>query len=145
MEVTTLQPRPTELELRFEPERLGVGDILLRRGTVQGFAEMAYNYSTGSHEALRNFGAVRANESNPRCIEIIGSVKAKVGITSAAQASVTVLALPYYSTGLNPYDIRGNAGETLCYNFTDVDNFWTMNRLKEARCPRLFSEPCNFM
>ena len=40
---------------------------------------------------------------------------------------------PYYSTGLNPYDIRVPCGENdLCYNFTNIDIFLNLESTRQA-------------
>jgi len=40
---------------------------------------------------------------------------------------------PYYSTGLNPYDIRKPCGDSsLCYDFSNIETFLNLNSTREA-------------
>ena len=98
------------------------------------YAEMAYNNSYGI-ECVDESTHEKMVESTPFCIDKIKMCNDKGGSYCNAAYSYcnAQLATPYYSTGLNPYDIRKKCGDNpLCYDFSNVEKWLATDSTREA-------------
>jgi cathepsin A (carboxypeptidase C) len=100
----------------------------------QYYAEMAYNNSHGIQtvsESTYN-SMVKAT---PACIDKIKKCNDSGGFscTLAYTSCNSALTTPYYSTGLNPYDISKECGDNpLCYDFSNTENWLTSQSTRDA-------------
>jgi cathepsin A (carboxypeptidase C) len=107
---------------------LGVGNGLTDPVTQYNYyAEMAYNQSIKEigHPSVTEAAYNGMVQAIPECIAKIKDCAGDTSSCPEAQSFCNNAEMtPYYSTGLNPYDIRKQCGANpLCYDFSDVDDF----------------------
>ena len=107
---------------------LGVGNGLTQPEVQYSYyAEMAFN---NSHhiETVTESVFDKMVAATPQCISMIDKCNKSGGLSCSTAYSFcnAQLTSPYYSTGLNPYDIRKECGsDPLCYDFDNIDTFLT--------------------
>jgi cathepsin A (carboxypeptidase C) len=87
-----------------------------------------YNIKTVSEEQYQ-----RMVDHVPSCTKLAKACQADVNMCEVADEYCNLFeTTPYYSTGLNPYDIRKPCEGDLCYDFTNVDVYLNLNSTREA-------------
>lgn len=99
----------------------------------QYYAEMAMNNSYGikcvSEDAYANMV-----KHTPTCVKLARACQMNVTACEPADDYCQIfLTMPYYNTGLNPYDIRKPCGDSdLCYDFTNIETFLNLQSTRDA-------------
>ena len=107
---------------------------------AQYYPEMAFknshNIQCVSEEAYEEMTA-----AVPQCVDLIdqcnkaSQLQADFLCQHAYHFCESKVALPYFATGLNPYDIRLECGpHPLCYDFSNVHTFLNMDSTKKVSC-----------
>lgn len=102
------------------------------------YAEMAHNESIKltKRPAVTLQVYQKMVSAIPACIQSISqcaSSNSEFACMAAQQTCNSAEMTPYYSTGLNPYDIRVPCGSNpLCYDFSDVKDFLDTASVKQA-------------
>ncbi|GMH74185.1 hypothetical protein TrLO_g13849 [Triparma laevis f. longispina] len=122
-------------DMKLNLAGVGVGNGLTQPEIqYEYYAEMAYNNSHGI-ECVDEKTYEKMVDATQPCIDKIKKCNDKGGFycTTAYTYCNTQLTTPYYSTGLNPYDIRKECGDNpLCYDFSNVEKWLTTDSTREA-------------
>lgn len=120
--------------LKINLKGLGVGNGLTDPVIqYQYYPEMAmnnsYNIKTVSEEQYQSMV-----DHVPKCKSLAQACQTNDDLCAAADDYCNIFeTTPYYSTGLNPYDIRVPCGDNdLCYNFTNIETFLNLDSTRQA-------------
>lgn len=123
-----------EGDLKINLAGLGVGngltDPLIQ---YRYYPEMAMN-NTYDIKTVTEEQYERMLEHVPGCEALIIACQGNTSLCMPADDYCNIfLTTPYYNSGLNPYDIRKECGDSaLCYDFSNVDTFLNLDSTREA-------------
>jgi cathepsin A (carboxypeptidase C) len=99
----------------------------------QYYPEMAMNNSYGI-KTVSDATYKSMVDHLPKCLKLAEACQLNNDACVAADDYCNAVETsPYYSTGLNPYDIRKPCGDSdLCYDFTNIETFLNLNSTRAA-------------
>jgi cathepsin A (carboxypeptidase C) len=99
----------------------------------QYYAEMA-NHNTYGVKAVSDEQEEKMKKAIPRCAKLAEACQTDDDKCQSAYEYCNIEeTTPYYASGLNPYDIRKECGDSsLCYNMTSTETFLNLESTKTA-------------
>ena len=120
--------------LHINLQGLGIGNGLTDPVVQYQYYPAMANNNTYDIKCVSEEAYASMVDHLPRCINLAKMCQLDEAVCEQADTYCNLVeTTPYYSTGLNPYDIRKPCGDSdLCYDFSNVETFLNLASTREA-------------